>query len=39
MFLGSDAVTAQIGFNLFALGHRQHFQDKVYHELKDVLGK
>lgn len=38
LYLGSDAVTAQIGFNLFALGHRQNYQDKVYEEIRKVLG-
>uniref|UniRef100_A0A0R3S6H5 Cytochrome P450 4c3 n=1 Tax=Elaeophora elaphi TaxID=1147741 RepID=A0A0R3S6H5_9BILA len=41
MFLaaGSDSVSIQIGFNLFALGHRQHYQEKVYEEIKRVLGE
>uniref|UniRef100_A0A915BBP7 Cytochrome P450 monooxygenase n=2 Tax=Parascaris TaxID=6254 RepID=A0A915BBP7_PARUN len=39
MAAGSDAVTAQIGFNLFALGHRPEIQDKVYNELKEMFGE
>ncbi|VDM49582.1 unnamed protein product [Toxocara canis] len=39
MAAGSDAVTAQIGFNLFALGHRPEIQDKVYSELKEIFGE
>ncbi|EJW79489.1 hypothetical protein WUBG_09602, partial [Wuchereria bancrofti] len=38
MAAGSSAVSIQIGFNLFALGHRQNYQEKVYEEIKDVLG-
>uniref|UniRef100_A0A0R3RIY4 Uncharacterized protein n=1 Tax=Elaeophora elaphi TaxID=1147741 RepID=A0A0R3RIY4_9BILA len=33
----SDAVSAQVGVNFFALGHRQHCQEKVYEEIKHVL--
>ncbi|EJW72305.1 hypothetical protein WUBG_16788, partial [Wuchereria bancrofti] len=38
MVAGSDSVSAQIGFNLFALGHRQHYQEKVYQEIRNVTG-
>uniref|UniRef100_A0A0R3RM10 Cytochrome P450 n=1 Tax=Elaeophora elaphi TaxID=1147741 RepID=A0A0R3RM10_9BILA len=39
MAAGSDATSAQVGFNLFALGHRQHYQEKAYEEIKRVLGE
>ncbi|MFH4974773.1 hypothetical protein AB6A40_001482 [Gnathostoma spinigerum] len=35
---GSDSMSNQIGFNLYLLGHRQQYQDKVYHEIRKVLG-
>uniref|UniRef100_A0A1I8EN64 Cytochrome P450 family protein n=1 Tax=Wuchereria bancrofti TaxID=6293 RepID=A0A1I8EN64_WUCBA len=38
MAAGSNAVSTQVGFNLFALGHRQNYQEKVYEEIKYVLG-
>ncbi|KAL3989565.1 Cytochrome P450 family protein [Acanthocheilonema viteae] len=39
MSAGSNGVSAQIGFNLFALGHRQNYQEKAYEEIKRVLGE
>ncbi|KAL3986176.1 Cytochrome P450 family protein [Acanthocheilonema viteae] len=39
MAAGTDSASVQIGLNLFALGHRQHYQDKIYEEIKCVLGE
>uniref|UniRef100_A0A915PIK0 Cytochrome P450 n=1 Tax=Setaria digitata TaxID=48799 RepID=A0A915PIK0_9BILA len=39
MAAASDAVSSQIGFNLFALGNRHHYQENVYEEIKHVLGE
>nr|XP_022906732.1 cytochrome P450 4C1-like [Onthophagus taurus] len=38
MFEGHDTTTAGICWSLFLIGNNQEVQDKVYEELKDVLG-
>nr|CDQ03471.1 Bm1179, isoform a [Brugia malayi] len=38
MAAGSNAISNQVSFNLFAVGHRQNYQEKVYEEIKYVLG-
>ncbi|KAF5277787.1 hypothetical protein FQR65_LT03767 [Abscondita terminalis] len=38
MFAGHDTTTSTIGFTLYALAKHQEIQDKVYEEVREVLG-